>query len=200
MKFNIGHLLEAAAKTAIGVACPAAIPVLNAFLPNGAKVDANTTGEQAQALINQHLTPEQRTQLLSQELDLEKTSIEQVNQTMRVEAASSDPYVSHARPTLLYIAGWSVGFEIVMSVVGGLGAIGYSLYKFGATPAAVTTATQLIGLIAQINQSVEYQVIVLLSACGVYIHRRTRDKEIAAGAPATPGLLGTLAGMFGSKK
>lgn len=167
----------------------AIVSAINAFLPDDKKLPDNATGSQATAAA-QNLTPEQRTQLESQELDLQKTAIEQVNQTMRVEAASSDPYVSHARPTMTYIVAWTLGLEIVGSIIGGL-------YGILMDPAH---ATEIVTAIGQLNGSLQMPMGAALAVIGVYVRSRsTHDKVLAAGKSPAPGIIQSLIGAIKSK-
>ena len=50
-----------------------------------------------------------------------ETSVREVNATARVEAASDDPYVRRARPTLIYV----VGVIVLVEAFGGIFAVAY---------------------------------------------------------------------------
>lgn len=100
----------------------------------------------------------------------ETERLKAVNETMRAEAASSDPYVRRMRPTMGYalIAAWSATvFAIVYAII--------------ATPEEapkVITAISQLGMIWS----------VALSVLGLYVYKRSEDKK-----PPQTGVLSALA-------
>ena len=107
----------------------------------------------------------------------ETKRLEAVNATMQAEITSGDPYVRRARPTFIYsmAASWTAQM-LAMSVM--------IVWK-PEHAAAVITA--FIGLGAMWS--------VALAVIGVAVHKRSQDKQVAAGQ--TP--VGVLAGLFGKK-
>lgn len=100
-----------------------------------------------------------------------------VNDTMRAEYASGDAYVRRARPTFIYsmAASWTVQMLAISALV---------VWK---PEQAGTVIAALVGLGTMWS--------VALAVIGVAVHKRSQDKQVAAGI--TPPSL--LAGIFGKK-
>lgn len=110
------------------------------------------------------------------ELAAETARLEAVNQTMRAEIQSGDPFVRRARPGFI----WAMSVSWFLQ----MGAISIAMV---ATPqhtgALITAATGLTGMWA-----------VALAVIGVYFKARSDDKKLAAGEPA-PSMLESLGAL-----
>lgn len=102
----------------------------------------------------------------------ETERLKAVNETMRAEVASSDPYVRRMRPTM--------GYALILSWVGTMYAI---IHTIIADPAE---APGVINSVAQL--SVMWSVA--LSVLGLYVYKRSEDKKADVGSI---GVLGALA-------
>lgn len=119
----------------------------------------------------------------------ETRRLKTINQTMRAEIASSDPYVRRWRPYIGYIVGTGLGlmFLSVFLCVGG--AIYVGVWGDGG---ADTIAALYDGLGKLISASTAI-VSVALGVLGVNIVQRSKDKKVAAGQGDGPGLIGAVA-------
>jgi len=116
-------------------------------------------------------------------LEAETARLAEVNQTMRAEAASTDPYVRRWRPTYGYLtaAAWfvqMVGFTVIL---------GFVAYRdpgqlAGVVGALGTVLTALLGLWG-----------IALAVLGVNISKRSQDKQVAAGQQPPGGFMGVIA-------
>ena len=104
----------------------------------------------------------------------ETARLEAVNQTIRIEAASQDPYVRRMRPTFGYI--------VAISWAGLMGGIVYNIVRDPATAGTV------IGAVGQLATMWS----VALSVLGVYVYRRSSEK-VGAGQPGMADIVKTLA-------
>jgi hypothetical protein len=107
----------------------------------------------------------------------ETKRLESVNQTMRAEYTSGDPYVRRARPTFIYSMALSWTAQM----------LAISVLVIWKPEQAGPVIGALVGLGTMWS--------VALTIIGVAVHSRTKDKQVAAGqAPA-----GILSGLFGKK-
>ena len=104
----------------------------------------------------------------------ETKRLQTANETIRAEAASSDPYVRRMRPTM--------GYALILSWTMTMAAI---VYVIVTDPGAASSV-----IVALADLSVMWSVA--LSVLGLYVYKRSEDKKPAAGAGL--GLLGKIAG------
>lgn len=115
-------------------------------------------------------------------LEAETAQLTEINATMRAEAASLDPYVRRWRPTF----GYSVALAWTMQMVGLTIILGWAVIK---TPAS---ASGIIDAMARVISSLMVLWGVALSVLGINVKKRSDDKQLSAGKPQEPGMLGTL--------
>jgi hypothetical protein len=110
----------------------------------------------------------------------ETKRLQSVNETIRAEAASSDPYVRRMRPTMGYalIFSWTMTMAAVVFVI---------VSDPGAASAVIVALADL---------SIMWSVA--LSVLGLYVYKRSEDKKPApsagTGTGTGLGLLGRIAG------
>ena len=113
--------------------------------------------------INRHL--EKMEEL---EVSERQTSIQQINESLRAEVASSDPYVRRMRPTFGYI--------IAVTWAAQMFAIAYVIVFETNQAALVIEAVQSLGTIWGIG----------LSVLGIYVYKRSEEKkgDVLASVPS----------------
>jgi len=120
-------------------------------------------------------------ELTRMHIEAETARLVAVNQTMRAETVSQDPYVRRWRPTFGYLtaAAWALQ----------CGAIAWSIVaspEHGGTVAQTVTAlTPMWG--------------VALAVLGINVTSRSRDKQVAASQQPQPGILQALAARIGGR-
>lgn len=102
----------------------------------------------------------------------ETKRLEAINETIRAEAASADPYVRRMRPTM--------GYALIASWAATMFAIVYVMVADPAQAPAVVTAVAQLGMMWS----------VALSVLGLYVWKRSEDKKPE---PAGVGVLSALA-------
>lgn len=114
------------------------------------------------------------------ELDEETKRLQAVNETMRTEINSGDPFVRRARPSFIWSMSitWSIQMLCISAAV--------VMYPDKAGP-LITACAGLTGMWA-----------VALAVIGVYFKARSDDKKLAAGVDA-PSMLESLSGMLQKK-
>ena len=102
----------------------------------------------------------------------------EINRTIRVEAISGDAYVRRMRPTFGYIMAltWAAQMRAVARVIA----------TNPAEAAAVIAGLASLGTIWTVG----------LSVLGIYVYKRSREKELAQGAESA-GVASALAGLVG---
>ncbi len=125
---------------------------------------------------------ENETTLTRLHLEAETAQLAEVNQTIRAEAASLDPYVRRWRPTF----GYSVAMAWAMQMIGLTIILGHAVMKDPAT------APGIIDSMARVISSLMVLWGVALSVLGINVKKRSDDKQISAGKTPEPGVLGTL--------
>jgi len=156
----------------------AAFGVENSPAAIGRAIEADP--EAAQKL--RELEAKNRALLERQLIAAETARLETVNRTMRVEAASRDPFVRRWRPLFGYIVAVTWGVQVcgvtgaILYVVAG-GGDGASLVQSGVS--AVMGDMALMWAIA-------------LSVLGVSVKKRSDDKAAAGGEPPAPGIAARL--------
>lgn len=121
------------------------------------------------------ISPEQLTELnrhveKMQELESSerKDSIAQINESLRAEVASTDPYVRRMRPTFGYI--------IAMTWAAQMFAIAYVIVFETNQAALVIEAVQSLGTIWAVG----------LSVLGIYVYKRSEEKKMDSTSPMSP--------------
>lgn len=106
----------------------------------------------------------------------ETKRLQAVNETIRAEAASGDPYVRRMRPTMGYalILSWSMTMAAVV-------------YVIVTDPGAASSV-----IVALADLSIMWSVA--LSVLGLYVYKRSEDKKPATGAGL--GMVGKIAGRL----
>lgn len=106
-----------------------------------------------------------------------------VNETIRAESASNDPYVRRWRPTFGYAMAvtWTI-----QTLVTGAGILASVIWR-------PSEAGVIIMAIAEANAATVPMWAVALSVIGVSVYQRSKDKRSAAGGEAGAGLFGALA-------
>jgi len=112
--------------------------------------------------------------------------LQTVNETIRKEANSKDPYVRRWRPTFGYCMSiaWVVQFFGTIAAV--IGAVFVNPEKSG----------EILKGLAEVNAATLGLWGIALSVIGVSVVQRSRDKQIAAGQTPPPGVLGSIAGVL----
>lgn len=124
----------------------------------GALSDAFGRGEispEELAEVNRHIEKMEELEVAER-----KTTIEQINESLRTEVASTDPYVRRMRPTFGYIiaATWAAQMFAIAYVI-----------VFETTQAAlVIEAVQSLGTIWAVG----------LSVLGIYVYKRSEEKKV----------------------
>lgn len=126
---------------------------------------------------------QQANQLVIAELDAENKQIEAINTTMRTEAMSGDKYVARWRPTY----GYAVTFTWTLQM------IVFSFILIYAVVAAPDNATTIINAVVAMISAFSMMWGVALSVLGVYVSKRSQDKQVSASQTPPPGLLGAVA-------
>ncbi len=120
----------------------------------------------------------------------ETERLKAVNQTMRSEYASGDAYVRRWRPTF----GYAVALAWVVQTAGVVGGFGYAILF------EPLHADRIINAVATVTGALTAQWGVALTVLGVNISQRSKDKQLAAGVTAGPGILdGIVQRITGAK-
>jgi hypothetical protein len=186
VKLNVGQILMKAGSSVLRSVVPGAgavIDLVNAFLPEDKKLPEDATGTQAHDAI-QSLPPDQRSQVLMKELDVEVEEIRGWTEVVKAlseadqAGASTRPQIAKAMSTVLVFMLLSFTVAWVYSVV--------------ATNVAV---------LRQISSSWEIFVVVLGYPMWVikrYFGARETDKKVRAAAALgqPPDLGGVFKGIM----
>ena len=97
------------------------------------------------------------------ELEAETRRLEAINQTMRAEITSADPYVRRARPTFLYVMAGTWALQTLAFFI-----------------AVISYPTEAPKILASLGD-VAFMWTIALSVIGVYVKVRSDDKKVAAG-------------------
>ncbi|QDP60311.1 3TM-type holin [uncultured Alcanivorax sp.] len=120
------------------------------------------------------LEQEHERELKAMMLEAETAKLGHVNKTMRAEAASNDGYVRRWRPTFGYLAAISWALQSV--------AIAWSFVwapeQAGQVSQAIAALTPMWGF--------------ALAVLGISVHKRSQDKQVAAGQQPNGGLIQAL--------
>lgn len=133
------------------------------------------------ALRLKSLEDNNRTLLAQAAITSDLTMFEQTHQTIRAELATEDKFKSYWRPAF--------GYAMVLSWLMVWGGIMFTIFSDPANANlvinALSSTTVLWG--------------VALSVLGVQIHKRSQDKQVAAGEKVN-GFLGSVKSMLGKGK
>jgi len=166
----VGTLLGGPAGGAVGGLISSALGVEN-------KPDAVASAIKAdpQALVKiKQIELDHKADLERMHLQAETTRLSEINKTMRTEAASNDGYVRRWRPTFGYLTAvsWAVqSGAIAWSIIADPG-------KAGDVAQMVTALTPMWG--------------IALTVLGVSVHKRSQDKQTAAGVTSGGGALSSI--------
>jgi hypothetical protein len=114
------------------------------------------------AEANRHLEA-----LAALENGFDRDALREVNDSLRAEVASEDPYVRRMRPTF--------GYVMAASWAAQMGAVAWTVVRAPAEAAAVIEALGALSVVWSVG----------LSVLGVYVYRRSSEKAATTGgAPA----------------
>lgn len=123
------------------------------------------TKEEMEA-VNSHIE-----KMATLEADERKNAIAEVNESLRVEVASTDPYVRRMRPTFGYI--------IALTWAAQMFALAYVIVFETAQAALVIEAVQSLGTIWAVG----------LSVLGIYVYKRSEEKRADIAPKVSPDVL-----------
>lgn len=139
------------------------------------------TGSDGEALAaleaNPELMLEYQRQTAAQAIALyqeETKRLQTINETIRAETSSSDPYVRRMRPTM--------GYALILSWTMTMGAVVYVIVTDPGAASAV--------IVALADLSIMWSVA--LSVLGLYVYKRSEEKKPSGGL----GVLGQIMGRF----
>lgn len=120
------------------------------------------------------ITPEQMAEanrhaeaMAGMQAEADKAAYEQVNESLRAEVASSDPYVRRMRPTFGYIIALTWGAQMM--------AVAYIMVFDTAQANVVINAMQAMGTIWTVG----------LSVLGIYVYKRSEEKKVLSSPAAS---------------
>ena len=155
----LGGLLYGQAGAGVGRLIAGALGVED----DPAKVQAAMQDDPNAALKVQRLQQEHERELMTLALEAETSRLAEVNKTMRAEAGAEDAYVRRWRPTFGYMVALAWALQSI--------AIGWTIV---ATP-------EQAGVVAQTITALTPMWAVALSILGINVHKRSQDKQVAAG-------------------
>ncbi|MBV6633325.1 MAG: ribokinase [Alphaproteobacteria bacterium] len=127
---------------------------------------ADALGHVDEAITAGQITPERvaeanrHTERMAQiSADEYRTTIEEVNKSLRAEVVSSDPYVRRMRPTF--------GYVMALTWAGQMGAIAYVIVSYPGQAGQVIIAMASLGTIWTVG----------LSVLGIYVYKRSQEKQ-----------------------
>jgi len=97
--------------------------------------------------------------------ETDRAWLAEVNKTIRAEVASEDVYVRRMRPTF--------GYVVALTWAAQMGAVAYVIATDPAAAGSVVAALGSLGTIWTVG----------LSVLGIYVYKRSQEKQIAAGVP-----------------
>jgi len=148
---------------------------------DGAIADSRIPPEQV-AEANRHV--EKMAELDSADF---QAALKEVNQTVRTDATSDDPYVRRMRPTFGYVMAVTWGAQML--------ALAFIILTDPAQAGTVVNAMASLGTIWSVG----------LGVLGIYVYKRSDDKRLAnggggdAGEDGGGGLGGLMEKLLGSK-
>ena len=136
----------------------------------GSLLDAFGKGEispEQLAELNRHMEKMQKMESAERQ-----SAIEQINESLRAEVASTDPYVRRMRPTFGYI--------IAVTWAAQMFAVAYVIAFETNQAAIVINAVESLGTIWAVG----------LSVLGIYVYKRSEEKKVdVMGTSASPPLI-----------
>lgn len=145
-------------KSPVAQGASAALSELGAAFGNG------LVSPEQLAELNRHLEKVQEIEAAER-----RNSIQQINESLRAEVASSDPYVRRMRPTFGYIIATTWGAQMF--------ALAYIIVFETAQASLVIDAMEKLGTIWAVG----------LSVLGIYVYKRSEEKKISL--PSVPETL-----------
>lgn len=171
-------LLTRAVGAALGrIDHPAARTAAESLTQLGQAVDSGQITPEQVAEANRHV--ERMAELESGD---DRTALQEVNATMRAETGSGDAYVRRMRPTFGYI--------MALSWAAQMGAIAYTIVVNPGAAAAVIADMASLSVIWTVG----------LSVLGIYVYKRSQEKQATGGATAGSVLAGVAQRLAGSAK
>lgn len=175
----IGGLLLGPAGAAAGTLVSSALGVENTPEAVAAELQQNPDA----ILKIKELESRERVQLEQLTLQAETRQHEEINKTMRVEAAANDAYVRRWRPTW----GYAMAASWLLLVFGLVATVFWSVVEHPTQAAQIiTTLGTFVSLLMPLFG-------IALAVLGVNVSKRSQDKQVAAGQAPPPGVLGALA-------
>lgn len=151
-------------------------------------VTGATSHEEALAQIKQY--PELQLKLQQEvnhvvlaELEAENQQLATINATMQVEYTSGDTFVRRWRP----FYGYAVAISWAIQMLG---------FTFTFVYVAISNPQNLSNVVQQfalLSGSLTSLWGIALAVLGIYINKRSQDKQVAAGQIPSPGIIGTIA-------
>ncbi|MGQ9366638.1 3TM-type holin [Azospirillum sp. ST 5-10] len=138
---------------------PAAKAAAGALKEVRAAIDGGAIPPEAVAEANRHV--ERLAELDSAET---RTALQEINASLRAEAASDDAYVRRMRPTF--------GYVMALTWCTQMGAVAWSIVAEPAQAGAVIEAMGSLSTIWTVG----------LSVLGIYVYKRSEEKRSASGA------------------
>ncbi|SES24512.1 Holin of 3TMs, for gene-transfer release [Vreelandella subterranea] len=135
----------------------------------------------------QNLENEHQQTLTRMVLEAESVRLGEVNKTMRAEAASNDAFVRRWRPTYGYLtaAAWFIqmtGFTVILGVVA---------FRSPGELAAV------VGALGAVLSALLGLWSIALAVLGINVHKRSQDKQVAAGQAPKAGFMDAIVKRVG---
>ena len=164
----------------------AIIDTVNAFLPDGSKLDGSASGSDVSAAM-QKLPPEQRAELMTKQFEVDITQIKESNSTVRTMLESDAANPHSTRPYIAKGAFHVIAFTIVVTI---------AMWAYGiASGNSVMVKTVMDGwpfVVAVITP-----LVTLLWAYFGILKQEHKQKMDAAGGQSTQaGIAGILSSIL----
>ena len=148
---------------------PAAKSASGALKDVGSAIDGGAISPESVAEANRHV--ERLAELDAAEA---RTTLSEVNRSLRAEVASGDAYVRRMRPTF--------GYGMALSWCAQMGAVAYVIVADPARAGAVVEAMASLGTIWTVG----------LSVLGIYVYKRSEEKGAGTGGSERSGFRSAL--------
>lgn len=187
---NLAKILKTAGTAILKSVVPGGgliIDLVNGFLPGDKKLSSTATGADVQAVIDA-LPPEQRTALLSKELDVEIVEAQEWTKTMGV-LAEADKVGASTRPSIAKMMAYVVSFSVL----------------FFSTSLSVAILTGDSEIVKQLEGTWPLALAILATPTALlhsYFALRSKEKKSRyemAGAPESVGVIGNIISAFKDK-
>lgn len=160
----------------------AIIDTVNAFLPDGGKLDGNATGEDIASAV-QSLPAEQRVELMAKQFEVDITQIKESNSTVRVMLESDSANPHSTRPKIALGSFYVIAFTIVITIA--MWAYGVAIKDANLVKTVMDGWPFVVGVIAPL--------VTLLWAYFGVLKQEHKQRMDAAGGRSTPsGIAGIL--------